>query len=443
MAVEAPAAPAAPAANPGSAVPSSVGTIHVAPPTTTPATPNAPKPGSARAKMFDELNKRATTPGAPPKPAEPAPTKSNEPAPTTPATPDKTPKPGDTPPAKPGDAPPAVEKPETELTDAEVEKLASEKNKQNPWRLVKELKKKHAAALAEYEATKKLIADPDQRKAEVERLTKYEARNKELEDQIRYVDYSKSQEFKEKYEEPYNRQWESSMSELADVIVTDPDSGEQRKLTTRDMLDLVSAPLAKAREMANAMLGEYADDVMANRKEIRALWDKQHQALLEAKTKGAEREQKMREEAQRNHTQLTKSVTDYWSKHNEAAKIHKVIGELIKPIEGDDQYNEKVTKSFEFVDASMGLNPMAEGLTSEQREEIVRRHVAIRHRAALFGPVQYKLEKANAEIQSLRDELAKYKATVPNLSGSLAPAAPARTGRAIDGVMGDLRKLAK
>ena len=67
------------------------------------------------------------------------------------------------------------------------------------------------------------VVPEQERTALTARVEKAEARAKELEDHIRYVDYEKSTEFKEKFDAPYVASWERAMSELSEITVTDPE----------------------------------------------------------------------------------------------------------------------------------------------------------------------------------------------------------------------------
>lgn len=465
----APTAPAAPdgaqgAVNVGQRFPSSQGEIKVkAVPEGQPPAPATP--GSARARLADNLAKVA-------KPAFGAPAD----APTKPArgaTPPAT-KPGDakpaaveggqskatmpeagkpTPEAKPGqegqDGKDGTEKPSTtekaeaaEPTDAEIAAEAAKKGKVNPWKLVETYKKGKAEAERQLAEKTKLIVDEPARKAELDRLAKAEARVKEVEDIIRYKDYSASQEFKEKYEEPYVRAWNSAVSDLSELQVTDPNSGETRPFSPNDILELVNLPLPKARELANAAFGGFADDVMAQRKEIRGLFDKKAQALSEAKTQGAEREKAARAQAEAASAAISKEITEKWGQMNEAIKTNPKVGKYFQTVEGDDMANSKLESGYKFVDEAFALNPMDPKLTPEQRQEVLEKHNAVRHRSAGFGKVTYLLAKAEARMAELETELSQYRESTPKTDGQLVPTIPAGTGSAMERMRQNLRAKA-
>lgn len=418
----------------GPTIPSGKGEIRVTP--TAPTQPaTAPPPGSAKEKLMARLAKSAGVepstlapqqpyrPPPPPTNGQPEAGKRADPSkPLDPVNPQGEParkeikgaptvddKGQPTQPAKPEDAP--------DLSDEEIAAKAADKtNKTNPWKLVQEYKKRIKTIQTEHENTRKLIADEPARKAEVERLTKAEARAKELEDHIRYVDYSKSQEFKEKYSVPYERAWETAMGELQGLDSINAE-GEPTKFNPQDMLELVRMPLALARNLAEEKWGPYADDVMAQRKEIRGLYDQQARALEDARTKGAERETQTRAEMERVNADINKEVKTHWQSHNDAMLADEKVGRYLKPVEGDDEVNQRLETGFTMVDKAFALNPMDHKMNAAQREEAIKMHVAVRNRAAAFGSMRLRLERAEAKIKEQDTELSQYRGTTPELGG--------------------------
>jgi len=415
--VEAPATPAAESAplNVGSAAPPKGGAETVVVPPTGQPTPPPPKgtPHDAFNKRLEKLAGVEDKTKPEDKPAEAGkPAEADKPAEGT--KPEDV-KPGEA--AKPGD------------------------KKTNPWKMVDEYKAKLAKAEAAHLETKKLIADEATRKAELEKFTKIEQRNKELEDQIRYVDYSKSQDFVEKYQKPYENGWKEAMKELREIRV-DTDQGS-RNFNAQDMLELVNMPLNKARETCTELFGDNADDVMAHRKELRGLFEKQAEALEDARKNGAEREKTMRADRERAMSGINKQITDQWKQLNEEIVKDEKLGRYFQPIEGDDEANAMLQKGYELVDGAFAADAMDPALTPEQREQVIRKHVAIRNRAAAFGRTKHLLEKREAELAAVRKELDQYKQSTPNLGGGKPPPNNPGEQRGAEGMYGRLEKLAK
>lgn len=307
---------------------------------------------------------------------------------------------------------------------------------------MEEYKAKHAEVERQLAETRKLVGDEAKRKAELEKLQAFEKRNKELEDHIRYVDYSKSSEFKEKYQQPYEKAWKDAMAELKEITVED-ESGSSRPFTAQDMLELVNMPLPKARELADELFGSFADDIMAQRKEIRSLFDKQVQALEDAKKNGAEREKATQSERERLESEIGNEVKAKWESLNAAITKDEKLGKYFQPIEGDDESNTKLAKGFELVDSAFARSPMDPSLTPEERDIIIQKHVAVRNRAAAFGRLTLMVEKRDARIAELEAELAQYSESTPKTEGTQPPASAPTGGSARGKVFSALHKLAK
>lgn len=373
--------------------------------------------------MFADLQKRAKGPSGEPTPVPAQPPSSPE---------------SETPPAQTpaGDAPASSQ-------DSPAPAAPAAKPKVNPWKLVDEWKGKAAQLEKDLAAAKTSIVPEEERKTITERLTKAEQRAKELEDHIRFVDYKKSDEFRTKYQEPYEKAWTKAMSELKEISVVDPGSEQARPATADDLLQLVNLPLGKAREVANAVFGDFADDVMAHRKDIRNLFEAQNTALSEAEKNGAERIKSEQEKAKTFQSQVTKFVSDAWDVANQSALNDEKYGKFFKPIDGNQEINQRLAKGKELVDRAFSENPLDPKLTPDERRAVVQRHAAVRNRAMAFGRVLYELNQSVEKIAALEKELSQFKSSEPTTGGGRQQATEAPSGSAFSQVMQDLRRRAK
>ncbi len=426
----APAKPAAPAPNVGSVTPSSKGEIHV----TTAGMSNAvkvpdtsdtkiPVGPTAKEKMFEKLGARIK-PGT-----------GIDQFPEKPTVPDA-PKP---------DLPRKSEIETAEVPDDQPEppdpKAKTGEKKVNPWKLVDEHKTARARLETELVELKKLVPNEAARKKEVAELEAYRKRAQELEDEIRFVNYEKSPEFQEKYQKPYKEAWTKAMNELRELTIED--HGTERQVSPNDLLKLVNAPLGQAREMAEAMFGDFANDVMVHRKEIKNLFDKQSSALEEARTKGAERERTMLESYQNMTQTMQKTVSGHWQKAQEAALADANIGKYLKPIEGNEEHNTRLTKAQELIDQAFKENPLDPRLTEEQREAIVKRHAALRNRAIAYGPLMNENKTLQARVSELEEKLKQYQGSTPETTGTQPRNGDTTPANSRDAMWGRLGKLAK
>lgn len=394
-------------------------------PTATPAEP--PKPGSAREQMFKALRAKA----------KPAPETEPEPVPK-PATPPET-KPAET---KPEDAP----APESKAAPEAAPEEAKGKTKTNPWKLVEQYKSKLSEAEKQIAEAKTASIAEQERKSLNERIEKAEAKLKEYDQEFQFQNFTKSDEFKKKYEEPFNAAWQKAMDDVRDLTITDPSTGETRNVTLNDMIEFVNIKsLTKARDVADTVFGKFADDVMAHRKEIKGLFEKQAAAIEEAKTKAAEWNKQRQEQLEKTTAELREFTKKTWQEANEAALKDEHYGKYFQPVEGDEDWNQRLAKGTELVDRAFSENPADPRLTPEQRALVIKRHAAVRNRARAFGPIRYKLEKAESRIAELEKELAQFKETTPPTEGggSTKPNGEVTPPKARDEVFGALRKIAK
>ena len=256
-----------------------------------------------------------------------------------------------------------------------------------------------------------------------ELLTKLESlqkRNQELEKEMEFVNYEKTPDFKAKYDAPYQKAWQDAISELGELTITDPASGNTRPVQAQDILDLVNLPLAKAREVASTLYGDFADDVMAHRKEIKRLFAERSSAIENARKAGAERDTAKTELAQKQKAETDTLIKSTWEKANQEAVTDQKFGRFFSPVEGDQEGNARLARGYQLVDAALAKNPFDPSLTPEQRSSVVRQHAAIRNRAAAFGRLVSMLGKSESRIAELEKELSGFKASTPKTESASA-----------------------
>lgn len=325
----------------------------------------------------------------------------------------------------------ASETAQPEKTEEQATKPAEATKKEkklSPWRLLDDAKKvinewklKAEAASAELEKIKS-GAPVEPPKEFTERLTKAEARAKELEDHLRFLDYQKHPEFIDKYQKPYEAAWKRAMAELGEVGVTDATTGQVRAATADDMMKLVTLPLGAAIQQAKEMFGEYAPYAIDHRNKIKELFDSQQNALKEAREGGAKREQEMQEKTQAQRSEAAKAIQQVWEQENRAISTDSEVGHYFTPVEGDQEGNTALVKGYQLVDKAFAENPQDPNITPEERAARIKRHVALRNRAAAFGRLRRWHEKDQATIAELKKELEQFKQSEPGSTTTTRPA---------------------
>jgi hypothetical protein len=161
---------------------------------------------------------------------------------------------------------------------------------------------------------------------------------------------------------------------------------------------------------------------MSHRKEILKLWQAQQAALENEKKMGGETLKQQTEAAQKNFQAMQSNIKDVWQKENAALLADKTYGPMFSKREGDTQWNDRLQKGFELVDRAFSENPSDPKHTPEQRQAIVRRHTAIRNRAAAWGAEKAENETLRGQIEEMKKELEQYKGSEPGTNGGrIAP----------------------
>jgi hypothetical protein len=414
-------------------IPAQVASGSVAPPIE-PSAP--PKPGSAKSKMFSALRNKGKD----------GPTGFNTPEPKeTPKVPEEAPK-------QPQDAPELskeTKSPETTTEPAEpsTEPVRDESKKpdKNFWRTFDSWKKRATDAEAQIAELRKSVIPEQDRKTIEEREQKALARAKELEEHIAFVDFSKSEKFQTEYQQPYEKAWDRAMSEVGQLSVTDATTEQVRPATAQDMAAIVNLPLGEARTLANQMFGEFAGDVMSYRKEIRDLFERQNAALTDAKKNAVAHQQHVAEMQKKAVQELSNSISKTFQEVNEALVKDPKIAPIFQPQEGDSEGNSRLEKGYALVDKAWSEDPRNPKLTAAERSEIIKRHAAVRHRAAAFGKLLNQFNKSQEQIAAMRKELEGYKTSAPRTSGSqtASTAASQTEGNSMNGLKARLRSLAR
>lgn len=383
-------------------------TLPKGPPTVAPARPASP----AMQKAREALRGKATPDGADPQPSK------VEPPTPTPA-PAKADAKATEPPAKASGEPQDASKPAGEGQDTPKAGEAPGDGKQpgkqqSPWKLVEAYKAKLANTEREL-AEARVKGNPADVDALKQKLEAAEKRAQSYEEEMRYIDYSKSEEFKEKYVKPYDDAWSRAAAELEELTIATPEGGT-RQATVKDLLNLAQLPLGEARRMANELFGDAADDVMAHRRTIRELAAAQDKALADAKKNGNERQQQQAEA-------LNKVRTEGQQLWAQILAEEEGKRDFLQAKEDDNEWNEKLEKAKLFVDGALSKNAFDPKLTPQERAEAVKRHVALRNRAIGFAVRGLEIKRLRADLKSANDELAKFKSSTPTTGGGKPGAA--------------------
>lgn len=272
--------------------------------------------------------------------------------------------------------------------------------------------------------------DVQEKQVMLQRLTKSEQRVKELEDEMRFTNYAKSSEFVDQYEKPYVEAWQKAASDLAEITVESED-GNSRQATVHDLQMIAQLPLSKAREVAKQMFGDSAEEVMAHRRIIKDLADKQGKALEEARTKGAEREK----ENQVRMAQQREAANRMWGETN--AQLEQKYPQWFGHPEDDAEGNAIYDKAREQIDAFMFSR--SEQLPPDQ---LVKFHSLVRAKFANHDRLALHLKKMREENAELKKTIEQYEKSEPP-AGKSAKSAPKPAKSFMDDSYAELESLNK
>jgi hypothetical protein len=296
----------------------------------------------------------------------------------------------------------------TEIKPEDKDQLDPKGKRIKPWDLLDKFKVRAISAERELAEIKSKNNGHEVPKEALDKITTLEARNQELENEIRFTNYEKSKEYQEQYNKPYMEAWDRAVGELNELTITDA-NGHVRQAGAKDLLILAKMPLGEAREYAEAKFGKAADDVMAHRRVVRELANKQHKALEEARSNGGEREKQQNLERETKERANSEKIAKEWHSINAEARSKY---EFLKPVEGQQERNEKLEKAIKFVDDSLNLN-LSQAKTEQERQDILRRHSALRNRAIGFSVLKHENKSLKAEIEDLKKSLAEFQTSEP------------------------------
>jgi hypothetical protein len=346
---------------------------------------------------------------APVAPEAPTPTPTPEPQAATPAAPqknddlfnlDKLVTPKTETPAAPAKAPEPTAKNEP----------ASLKQFREQYEMTKKERDDFAAKVSELErakseGTRKEVEEATKAlKAEMDSIRK---NAEELDTEVRYLNYTRSGEYKQKYETPLREAWQTALGDIEGIRVTDED-GTERDANHQDIMVLLNVPVAKAAIIAQETFGPAAPEIMAHRRRLIELTQARDKSIAEWKEKGAQREV---EKSKQLESRQTRSRDLFESQFADYEKTHS---QLFGREEGDEDGNKLLDESDrlvrialkgEGIDADMGYDDKVDLITKAQAQ------VALRARA--YGRERLRVIRLQQKVAELEKKVGKVRSSEP------------------------------
>lgn len=314
----------------------------------------------------------------------------------------------------------------TEVEDEEVSKFTTAKNLREAYT---KLKKQLAAREKEFEEFRtKPVEDPEKPKL-LETLSAREKRLKELEEQVKYYDYTKSSEYLEKYDKPYKEAWQYATQTATDLSVK-RDGQEPRKVSAEEFSRIVNMRSEDdALEAAHALFdgdklgAAKAARIMEQREKIMQHYRAAENAKsefaknIETREKDMTAKQIAEREAQ---AREAKVQAETFQKFNEEAR--KQYPHWFAPVEGDEQINKALESGKKVADFVFGGAP---GATAEQR---VKASSAAYMKVIGFDRIAVENGKLKSQIATLQKALDGYKSSGPGNATGKGGDKPVKSG---------------
>jgi hypothetical protein len=247
------------------------------------------------------------------------------------------------------------------------------------------------------EATKSLKSEMDSIRKNAE----------ELDTEVRYLNYTRSGEYKQKYETPLREAWQTALGDIDGIRVTDAD-GTERDASHHDIMAILNVPVAKAAIIAQETFGPAAPEIMAHRRRLLELTQARDKSIAEWKEKGAQREV---ERSKQVEGRQSRSRELFESQFSDYEKSHP---QLFGREDGDDDGNKLLDESDrlirialkgEGVDADMGYEDKVDLITKAQAQ------VALRARA--YGRERLRVIRLQQKVAELEKKVGKVRSSEP------------------------------
>jgi hypothetical protein len=293
-----------------------------------------------------------------------------------------------------------------------------------------ELKAKNAELqqkLQTLEAEKTKAPAEDLKKL-TETLAEREKRLAELDEEIRFSNYERSQEYKNEYWKPFEQAYQEGAATVAGLKITDPQTGEMRQATFEDFEAIMRIRDENtAAEAIEALFGTgvKAQMVTDARRHAERLNQKRLNALEDHKKNGAERERQRQDQWRQDSEKILKQAGELWQRHRTAP--HEKHPLFFRPIEGDAEGNKLLEDGFKEADeAFSNMNPLDPRLSGDQREAILRRHATAYNKMAAFNRLAHLFKQERSLRMAIEKKLKDFENSEPGAGDGAGGGAPAQ-----------------
>ncbi len=283
--------------------------------------------------------------------------------------------------------------------------------------------------LSKYDEDKAKIPQQDNHLKELQ--AKYEElqkKHEERENEMRFVNYERSQEYKDKWETPFVDAYTAGRNKLSSIKVIERKNDVEevvqaaRMGTASDFDSLMAvSDDDQAAQMAQDLFGSKAPMVLYHRERVQELNSARLKAIDDYKKQGSEREKTIQEQTKKQQQE----ASEVYQQTVKAARENPKYKDYFAPAEGDTYGNNLLEQGDALADLAHGvLNKQDFGKLPKavqdkieagkfDNREMVKLHAAIRNKAAGFDRLAYKYRAAMKQIEELQKSLSDYEESAP------------------------------
>jgi len=257
------------------------------------------------------------------------------------------------------------------------------------------------------------------------RISALEKQLQEKEDQIRYHNYEGSQEYVAKYQKPFYDGMNAAHSDVLELLVSEPDTSQapvdgkyptkERQGTQSDFEEIYHLPLGPATKLAKEKFGDAYGIVLQHRNSVRNLAKNAVNALNEWKTTSKQRQ----EQEQQAATARSNQIESFWTQVNQKLSEDPRAKEWWGQETNDKEINEAIQRGLTMADQRFSDSY---DKLSLQDQVILDAH--IRQRVAGFYRRGVMISRIKAELDSIKERLAKYESGEPGKPAAGGEGAP-------------------
>ena len=245
------------------------------------------------------------------------------------------------------------------------------------------------------------IEEHPQFKTQAQRLVDLEKQYKEAAEALKYTNYVKSPEYRDKYKKPLENAWSEAYLEVESLTFTDAE-GNERQASREQFNKLIQLPKKEAAAQAEEWFGRHmGNEMMQHRRNIEGLHRQAAEAVANFEQEGAKLEQQSAEQKARENEAIQKQ----WKAANDA--VVEKFPNLCNPIEGDEKGNAILAQTRKHVDAF--LDALVRGDPSVKSEKGISDFAVFRHSAIAAPRLVHQNKELKAELEKVKSDLAEFR----------------------------------